>query len=959
MRFLFFSSVFLVCLQFLGAGDCFYNFKPAFSKLKKERQSLNTFVKEGPALLLDGRHPSVGNHVGQTFYFPKKERDFLKGKNVRLKFKAMRLAGVIPLRAGFRILQRQVWTPIEAYSRSFKLEKKNVWYECEVPFSVPAHPQTGSNNINFAFGQSGRENTIIVVDEPQIFIDKESVVLKYEKCGSLGRAQRLNRKPLQLVRDGVPLFKIVLGAEPDIFARKGAEELQYHFFRATGKKPEIITGGTTPAPAIHIGDTPLSRRYGCTPSMLPMEHYVMARAGKDIILSGGDKKGVKKIPGSFGTPMGTLNAVYEFLEQFLGVRWYWPGEKGMVIPPCRELSVGYLHKNGAPRFNYRAMFGSHFPKSDEIPYAQQMLWKRRLRFGGRVISPIANHGFQWLVKKYADKKHLFALQRDGKRKNNADRGVHVCFSEPELLELTVKEALEFFRSNPDKSFFRVMPGDVFYGHVCNCSNCVKLLKPDRGESGAASDMVWGFINKVARRVAEKVPGKYIHCCAYENYKLPPSFPLAGNVSVTICHGGVPYAGVNEKKLLCNVLDMWEPSGAKIYIWEYWLIRGKRGSYGAPVTFMRHLQELYAIKQSRIEGGIIELSGRRADGTGAKGWGMWEYDLPSLYFAAKLMWDGDFDLEKELERFYTGFFGPAADLMRRFHENLENAWSSAYTMQEGRRFWNHQVCWEKMYPPAFVAEQMGLLKKALEVVKGQEPYQWRLKRIFNTYKGFEENSRLFSRKVKLNPSLCSVPRTDHAPLTDGKVGDKEWAKGALCTGFLDSFAVYPALSRTEVRLLHDKKFLYIGIKAFPAPGSEVLLPDQSFGKRDPALWFCDSVECFFASETGERYQFIFAAGDRVFDAYFSPRNGKLNAAWNSGVEVKSSHKGNAWECEAKIPLAELKFSPALPKGKFKVNFARNHYRRKKGEAKFFWEQTVWQPTYGAFANVDKFGTMTLK
>ena len=81
MRFLFFSSVFLVCLQFLGAGDCFYNFKPAFSKLKKERQSLNTFVKEGPALLLDGRHPSVGNHVGQTFYFPKKERDFLKGKN--------------------------------------------------------------------------------------------------------------------------------------------------------------------------------------------------------------------------------------------------------------------------------------------------------------------------------------------------------------------------------------------------------------------------------------------------------------------------------------------------------------------------------------------------------------------------------------------------------------------------------------------------------------------------------------------------------------------------------------------------------------------------------------------------------------------------------------------------------------------------------------------------------------
>jgi hypothetical protein len=324
-----------------------------------------------------------------------------------------------------------------------------------------------------------------------------------------------------------------------------------------------------------------------------------------------------------------------------------------------------------------------------------------------------------------------------------------------------------------------------------------------------------------------------------------------------------------------------------------------------------------------------------------------------------MWNREFDLEEELERFYTGFFGPAADLMRQFHENLETAWSGAYTMQEGRRFWDHQVCWEKMYPPAFVAKQMKLLEKALETVKDKEPYQWRLKRIRSAYQGFEKNSRIFSRKVKLNPAACSVPQTAKAPLLDGKVGKKEWEKGALCHNFLDSYAAYPALSRTEVRLLHDKKFLYIGIKAFPDPGSEVLFPGAEFGKRDPALWFCDSVECFFALKTGERYQFIFAAGDRIFDAYFSPRSGKLDSKWNSGVTVKTTRTGNSWECEAKISLADLKFTPALPNGIFRVNFARNHYRKKSGDAKYFWEQTVWQPTYGAFANVDKFGTMVLK
>ena len=150
--------------------------------------------------------------------------------------------------------------------------------------------------------------------------------------------------------------------------------------------------------------------------------------------------------------------------------------------------------------------------------------------------------------------------------------------------------------------------------------------------------------------------------------------------MTICHGWVPWSGLNEKKALCEVLDLWEPSGAKIYTWEYWLVRNRRGSYGAPVTFMRHLQEMYGIKHSRVQGGIVELPGRNAAGDRAKGWLMWEYDIPSLYFASKLMWNKDFPLEEEIERFYKGFFGPAADLMQNFHENLETAWSNAYTME---------------------------------------------------------------------------------------------------------------------------------------------------------------------------------------------------------------------------------------------------------------------------------------
>ena len=820
----------------------------------------------------------------------------------------------------------------------------------------------GSNNINFQFGQVGSEITVIVIDDIKVYTTTDETKLKFEECASLGRAQKSNKTPLVLVKNKVPQFSIVVPAKPNDIAMIAAQELRHHFFLATGKKVPIVKDTPVKTPAIHVGDTSLARRYGVNPAMLPKEHYVMARVGKDIILSGGDGENVKKnnYLSLAGIPLGTLNAVYSFLEQQLGVRWYWPGDKGMVIPPCKDLIIDRLYQNGQPYFSTRTLYTSTFPRTDEINGVDQAIWKRRLRLGGKVLSPIANHGFYWLYDKYADKPELFALQKDGKRLVSNHMGVFVCFSNPELLEITVKEALDHFKKKPEQSFFRVMPGDAFYGRMCNCAPCSKLSQPEKGDQGSASNMVWGFVNKVALRVAEKLPGKYISCCAYENYKLPPDFPLAGNVSVTLCHGWVPWAGLNEKQALKKVLDLWEPTGARLYIWEYWLVRNDRSSWGAPVIFNRHIEEMSAMKRSRIAGGVVELSGRNADGTGAKGWGQWEYDQPAFYFAARLMWNTPFDMEKELDLFYKNFFGPAAETMRTFYENFEDAWDGAYVKgEDGKRFWDHNVCWKNMYTPSFVQKQMALLRRALKEVGKQQPYAWRLNRMLNTYSGFESNSRKFSSKVNLNPPVLNVKKTAKAPVIDGKVNAAEWKNSVIAENFLDSFAVYPALSKTKVRLLHDNKYLYLGIEALPDPGSEVKFPDEKWGKRDGSLWFCDSVECFIASPAGEYYQFIFAVGDRIFDAHLAKKGTKLNIAWHSNAVVKTHRTGNNWSCEIKLPLSDLKFTPAIKKGTYKVNFSRNHYRRKDKTGKFFWEQTGWQPTYGAFSNTEKFGTMNLK
>ena len=129
--------LFLICGALFGADVLFRDFTPDIAKVKDNRKSKDIFVKKSPALLLDGKYPSSGNHVGQTFYFTPKERDMLKGKNVKLKFKAKRLAGNNAFFAGFRLLERKTWRALGHRYDRIKLPQKNVWYDCVVPYTVP------------------------------------------------------------------------------------------------------------------------------------------------------------------------------------------------------------------------------------------------------------------------------------------------------------------------------------------------------------------------------------------------------------------------------------------------------------------------------------------------------------------------------------------------------------------------------------------------------------------------------------------------------------------------------------------------------------------------------------------------------------------------------------------------------------------------------------------------------
>ena len=91
----------------------------------------------------------------------------------------------------------------------------------------------------------------------------------------------------------------------------------------------------------HVGDTAFARKRGLSPSSFKDEEWCIKSFGRDVVLAGGGTR-------------GTLYAVYHFLEDDCGVRWWMDGDED--IPPAKPLRFDALDRRGKPFFMYRDIY---------------------------------------------------------------------------------------------------------------------------------------------------------------------------------------------------------------------------------------------------------------------------------------------------------------------------------------------------------------------------------------------------------------------------------------------------------------------------------------------------------------------------------------------------------------------------------------------------------------------------
>ncbi len=158
-----------------------------------------------------------------------------------------------------------------------------------------------------------------------------------------------------------------------------------------------------------------------------------------------------------------------------------------------------------------------------------------------------------------------------------------------------------------------------------------------------------------------------------------------------------------------------------------------------------------------------------------------------------------------------------------------------------------------------------------------------------------------------PSI-EVKFTDKAPVIDGRLEDACWSEAEVLDDFTQVLPVEgtPPSERTEVRFLHDRDCLYVGIRCFDSEPAKILAKQL---KHDGMLGSDDKVKLALDTFDRQHDGYVFVvnpAGARTEGLIknFS-QEGDL---WDTIWWAKARTDDQGWTAELAIPFKSLSFDP---------------------------------------------------
>ncbi|MGM0601571.1 MAG: DUF4838 domain-containing protein, partial [Candidatus Rifleibacteriota bacterium] len=586
---------------------------------------------------------------------------------------------------------------------------------------------------------------------------------------------------------------------------------------------------------------------------------------------------------------GTLNAVYQFLRD-LGVRWYMPGQLGEVVPELKNIQIPEKSRIVKPDFRVRKWMVNRPKDLDGI------MWRKRIGIEGSFesIGYGGAHGLSnVLARKEMKQKHpeYYALV-GGKRITHEETGGYgePCFSSEGL----VNEAVKYVSFRFDvygENMVQLSPPDGL--RKCQCDGCKGL---------SDSDMVFSFLNKVAKKLYEKYPEKILLGSAYATYVHPPESvdKFSPNFAVSINNRGRPIFTNPEKwNEYWSLLEAWRKKLA-----PQRLIRVDNNRYevGKPMGFPRIHPQAMAKDLKALKG--ICLGDRSEISIGRKTLLANPGNSHiTLYVSARFLWDADQDINKLLDEYYEKFYGPASIKMK-----------EAFTFAEFGLY-------DKTVRRAPIELKKGvklveMLHEARDIA-GDTIYGKRIQFIIDEYDPLEK----LKEKLATKQERGKVPgywywnldngkwrETKKTGKIDGKLEEKYWRHGSILREIKTKDEQTGKYYKTRFSIMVGKRELRIGVRCDEDTTSPLKITSEK--KDDMAILNGDRIEIMLDTGYNSYYRMVINPAGALLDIDMAQGEEK-GIKWDSNAEAASYIGDGFWSAELRIPLVPAKEGAADP------------------------------------------------
>ena len=377
----------------------------------------------------------------------------------------------------------------------------------------------------------------------------------------------------------------------------------------------------------HVGDTAFARetlgrrvkdnapyhgRADCPQSaanapILHDEEWRIKSFGRNVVLAGGGTR-------------GTLYAVYHFLEDDCGVRWW--GDNDEDVPAPKPLSFGALDRRGKPFFECRNIYRS-YPR-DGKPDPRTAVRNRLndngnspipLAFGGAFTDGPPHLAHTWdhylPFSKYGKEHPEWYSYWDGVRIGGDHQG-QLCLTCPGLTDEFAKRLEDYIAKGAADAAAKGFAAPRIYDisqndgtmKYCKCPVCTA----ERAKCGHTGLML-KFVNATVEKAAKAHPELLFSTLAYHLTEPVPSNDVvaAENVIVRLCNTTQNMAtGIldPDNKFMHDQVIAWKDYTKHLYIWEYAVIYHKLKGYPFPSEF--YIPEKYRFyAENGVKGFLIE------------------------------------------------------------------------------------------------------------------------------------------------------------------------------------------------------------------------------------------------------------------------------------------------------------------------------------------------------------------